>query len=95
LLLRARDAHLLAGSHACRLASPSVFCPPPHRVLPAAPCAAVEQLVVESYFAQQSTLPASGYFLGLNRTDQNNPYVYVTQQGVSQTPVNTLQYAHW
>ena len=56
--------------------------------------AAVEQLVVETYFTQQSTLPTS-YFLGLNRTDQNEPYVYVTQQNVSQTPVNTLQYAHW
>ena len=91
--------------------------------------------MVESYFASQSTLP-TGYFLGLNRTDQSYPYVYVrsaclitpvlpsqqrqlhnycqpcqraararhapciaaaqvTQQNVSQTPVNTLQYAHW
>ncbi len=50
--------------------------------------------MVENYFASQSTLP-SGYFLGLNRTDQNYPYKYVTQQNVSQTPVNTLQYAHW
>ncbi len=50
--------------------------------------------MVENYFSNQSTLP-SAYFLGLNRTDQSVPYTYVTQQKVSQTPVNTLQYAHW
>jgi hypothetical protein len=50
--------------------------------------------VVENYFASKSTLPTA-YFMGLNRTDQTYPYTYVTLQDIAQTPVNTLQYAHW
>ena len=56
--------------------------------------AAADQLLVESYFSVQTTLPTN-YFIGLSRPDQPTPYTYVTRQNVSQTPVNTLLYAHW
>lgn len=65
------------------------------RCAPAACCpAGPEQQLVESYFSALSTLPST-YFLGYNRTDQTEPYAAVTLQTVSQTPVNSLLYAHW
>jgi hypothetical protein len=53
-----------------------------------------EQLLVENYFAAQSSLPVA-YWTGIFRDGSANPFKYVSGQLVSDVVGNANPYAHW